>query len=1666
MSTTPVATNVTKQPQIIARPIERTANDDQTSKVETPTPTRQSNDAEQKNGSTEIEPSVLPKVAPSLTAQHNTQVSVASVDNGSKAEDREFSAIVTSCSSPHLSEQEVGFSEAIGAIDISQAVLPCAVASARIAISLSNDAPGRVTSIATAAADVSPISSPVPQVVGSPNVSPVFGTTAGECCGQNAVTSAPQLPKLIIPTPFPETLDGALDVYQGLGLAIYPCNGPKEGGEGERGKKPKTKGWRDTKPEDLTPAVRKKYFRGRNPSNVGCVVRGPFVAVDLDSKHDQGQSVQNWLGTQKDLAVVPRERTGGGAHLWFICPDLPEFKSGSGQLYRKNLVSKINDDVTAELIHSAGIILSPSVHPSGAKYHWDVAGSIPVVPWAQLKELFGFENPAEQACQKSRKAKRGNDWGSNHKGNLRTLNIINLTRELGIYGEIVDADKCTHSVLCPWRTDHSDHSQKGDRADSSTVIFDGDGEKWPGFKCLHAHCAERELKDFLEWAEIRKRGIVDKHCAEQWEGTRRRKSAKDDRPSVILPTTDRSDSDFALDVSRHLEKTGRWFNYNGKAVVIRGGNGHDAQGEGFTTLTPSELITEVERDVRVGFLEKTENGDVFRARSMSETCARILLASSQFVGGLPRVQRMLDVPIPMYHGGTVTFPKKGYDPRFSTYLKVDAPTIEPMSLVKARRLFDDLLGDKDDGGFCWKDEQSKVHARARMLTPFCRGLMGTARPPFWMMVANRPRCGKDYFAQIPSILFHGRKIVCPPLSSDSDDEMRKRITTALMQGSPMLHFANFKGHIRFASLEAATDNTGVWQDRLLGGNKEVHLDNPIEFSLSANSGTTWEPDIAERSRLIALHYDREHINQRAFKHDDLHAWVATNRTLILSACAAFVQEWEIKGRPLPAHRFASFPEWARVVGGIMTACDLGDPCLPHADTANVAGDQQTEEMRDLFERAFNRFGEQTIKKQELVAFIEQNQSSGLFEWLDMREQAGKVRLGKLIAKFDKRELNGIRLEIPPTGKNNVQYRFIKAALLDEQGISGVSGISKLPLRVSFDEAVSTAPGEHTVLKGLEVEDGGSGSSGSDIPDTPDIPSLVTSPEEMGEIVEELQRNPEAGLALDLETYNDQTGKGELSPFVEGGQIRLLALSLPNRTPWIIDLRAVGYDLEALKSLLETRLIIGHNLKFDALWLAVKCGVFLDSVFCTMSASRLLTAGLAVKNDLGTALERYLGKSIPKDQAKSNWSSPVLSREQLVYSANDVRFLHALKSKQEEELETAQLSEIMGVEMCLLPHVVKMELSGLPADVQMLESLRQKSEEDADAATSKVRALLNSPHLNLGSVPQLTAAFAKAGIVLKDTSADTFGQVDHPAARLLLEVKKHRNTAQQAKSFVEAVCADGRIHAQFNPLGTDTGRFSSSNPNIQQIQRGAMREAFRAPVGKKLIVADYSQIELRAAAAISKDPVMLEVFKNGEDLHRKTASIILGKPEADVTKEDRHTAKAVNFGLIYGQGAQGLVSYARDSYGVELSYEQAATMREQFFSTYEGVKGWHGKCWGAAKGRLKVVGNCTRSICGRRRLLEQDLTKSWSRFTTLVNTPVQASCADGLKEAMCMIGEELPEGAEMIASVHDEIVVLADESTAEAVRDLVVDKMKESMSRMFPDVPIEVESRICSHWGEK
>ncbi|MBV6498429.1 MAG: Ribonuclease D [Prosthecobacter sp.] len=1451
-----------------------------------------------------------------------------------------------------------------------------------------------------------------------------------------------------------DRLRAASFYHQQLGWAVHPLVPPDRGDDKERGKKPCSKGWRDHKAADVTPEDLHEVFSSRMPYNLGVVVRPPFVAVDLDSKPDSGASVRAWLEAHPALAAVPRERTGGGAHLHFICRDLPEGVLKS----RKALTCQLTPQVSAELYFDGlNLVLSPSVHKSGHRYTWEVTGPIPEVSWEQLRRWFGFATPEVRKPGRPAKEK---PWWSQWREDLRTLDLVKVAGELDILGGCLDPDTGKWAVRCPWQDQHSERA-KGEPG-SDTVLFNAPGTL-PAFRCLHAHCDERGLPDFVQWCESQRPGIIAAHCTglRVWQPGVRPSGA---RPKIELPGTGRSHSEFATELGEVIGPRLDLFQFSRNVVEITMVKESDARGAipgtMLHTLKAADLVTAAERSVETGVLRQDEAGDsVFMQKSMAESDARVVLSARQFLSRLPRIVRLLDVPVPVLHEGQVVYPRPGYDERFGTWLSPDAPTLRPMGFEEALRLLlGELFCQPEEGGFWWQDEQARVHALARLITPFCRGLMRWKRTPLWIYDGNREGCGKDTCADVTHVLYTGRSIICAPLSKDGDEEMRKRITSALMAGSRFFHLANMKGHVRYAALEAATDNSGIWEDRRLGVSETLVLPNETEFSFSANNAT-WEPDIERRCRRIRLRFTPEDINGHRYRQPNLLDWLRQNRSELLSAIATLVSQWVGNGCPPGPSPFTSFPDWGRVVGGILAACGLPDPCQPHADSQS-SGDQDTRAMRQFFGLGHDRFGSEWTPKNTVYEWVrEVEEVQELFDWIDFTQKRGMVAFAKLLAKFDGRELGGVVFGVQRTSANCCKYRFLRpsepAALIS----SGASPTVRCEVEGGFfsrsacaEKCGAISENERTFNESLHH-----GQPNLTAPHTSLSAVFCTARSDLERIGADLAGA--SGISVDIETCGAGKGDG-LDPWK--GEIRLLSLCREGGPIWTLDLRAIGYDLGELKPILESTEIIAHNAKFDLLWLRVKCGLRASKVFCTLTAARLLTAGTKPGNDLDKCLERYLGIAPAPDHSRSDWGSMFLTEDQLAYAARDVFHLQALSNKLWGELEHEGLDRVARLEFDLVPVIVEMEAAGIAVDKARLREIETRARSSASDHAGMLRQKLNQPKLNPGSPQQLLEALKAAGIELENTNEETLKAADDgEIIPLILDYRGAEKLAQQAASLLECVKQDGRIHGRFDPTGTATGRFSSKDPNLQNIGRGELRTCFVPEPGRKLIVADYSQIELRAAAVIAGETKMIEAYKQGADLHKQTAAVVLGKSVGDITKQERQTGKLASFGLLYGQSAPGLVRYAASSYGVHLELEQAEQIRRQFFRTYDRLRQWHGVSRNKADEGAREV----RTVLGRRRLIPETASE-WERFTVLVNTPVQGGCADGMKQALVLIAERLPDGARLISTVHDEVIVEAPEEQGSTVCELVRQAMIEAMAALFPQVPIEVEAGVCAHWGEK
>jgi DNA polymerase-1 len=553
---------------------------------------------------------------------------------------------------------------------------------------------------------------------------------------------------------------------------------------------------------------------------------------------------------------------------------------------------------------------------------------------------------------------------------------------------------------------------------------------------------------------------------------------------------------------------------------------------------------------------------------------------------------------------------------------------------------------------------------------------------------------------------------------------------------------------------------------------------------------------------------------------------------------------------------------------------------------------------------------------------------------------------------------------------------------------------------------------------------------------------------------------EAGeIGLDTETT-------ALNP--RDGRMRLLQLATEDET-YVVDVFEVG-DLSPLKEVLEEGPEkIGHNLKFDHSFIYEDCDISISPVFDTMLAAQLLAGGDQTPSfSLEAVAERYAGVELDKDPRKEGWSGE-LSKAQLEYAARDAAVLLPLREKLAGELGEDELGYVAGIEFRALATLSEMELAGIKLDLRRWGELEKVVRRRRDEAAMRLEAFFPEPEgvlpleglgprLNLNSPKQITDAFKSLGIDLPDTKVWTLLKVDHPAANALLEYrelqKKLGTYLETYGNFVHP--KTGRIHANFLQCRVPTGRLACTNPNVQQIpHEDEFRRCFVAEEGNTLVIADYSQVELRILAEVSEDPAFVRAFQRGDDLHRVTAATMYGVAQAEVTKDQRSDAKRINFGLMYGRGARSL------SAQLGASEERGRELIDEYFANYPKVQRFLQRTANRA-----VRDRTLRTLAGRLRKFgpASTLDDRGAMRREAMNFPIQGSSADIAKLALVYVREEL-EGldASLINCVHDEFVVECGKDVAGKVAEKTKAAMVRAGEEILSKVPVEVEVVTSPEW---
>lgn len=532
--------------------------------------------------------------------------------------------------------------------------------------------------------------------------------------------------------------------------------------------------------------------------------------------------------------------------------------------------------------------------------------------------------------------------------------------------------------------------------------------------------------------------------------------------------------------------------------------------------------------------------------------------------------------------------------------------------------------------------------------------------------------------------------------------------------------------------------------------------------------------------------------------------------------------------------------------------------------------------------------------------------------------------------------------------------------------------------------------------------------------------------------------------------------------------------------------SVATVLDTLKPVLEDPKIgkVGHNIKYDYVVL-LEHDIRLGPIaFDTMVAAFLLNpigraqslSALAYA-ELGISMidiEELIGKKgrgqlcfdcVPVDEATQ-------------YAAEDADITWRLYTKLSQQLSVepegskklVQLAQ--DAEWPLIPVLGDMEYAGIKLDTDFLAKLSKQYDTKIDLVQKKIWKL-SGGQFNISSPAQLqeilfgTLKIDTAGLKKTKTGISTAAsELDklrgrHPIIDLLYE---YRELTKLKSTYIDAlpllVKQDGRIHTSFNQTIAQTGRLSSINPNLQNIpirtELGReIRQAFVADEGKTLVSADFSQIELRLAAELSHDQPMIEDFKSGTDIHTLTAAEMFDIKPSEVSSEQRRAAKTINFGVLYGMSPHGL------SVAAGLDYTQAKDFIDRYFNLRKGLADYIEKL----KVQAKAQGY-TETMFGRRRpcpdINSSNFAVRAAAERAAVNMPMQGTQADLIKLAMVRIAPILPEGADMLLQIHDELIVECNQADAGKVAQLMQKEM-EGIAKL--KVPIVVDTSIGQNWGE-
>lgn len=511
-------------------------------------------------------------------------------------------------------------------------------------------------------------------------------------------------------------------------------------------------------------------------------------------------------------------------------------------------------------------------------------------------------------------------------------------------------------------------------------------------------------------------------------------------------------------------------------------------------------------------------------------------------------------------------------------------------------------------------------------------------------------------------------------------------------------------------------------------------------------------------------------------------------------------------------------------------------------------------------------------------------------------------------------------------------------------------------------------------------------------------------------------------------------------------------------PWDSSIRLISYiedtqeiQTKEITSELKSRLAdenttkVFHNAVFDVGFLEWN-GYKVNNFECTWLMAKVLGEWSCKLKDLA---EKYLGVVMNKQlQHGENWTEG-LTQEHYHYALKDVIVTQQLYPILRKKLKERGLLEVYERENKANAIIPKLNNHGMQFDFESWDKVLEEDRLQIKHLEKEIKSLLRDDILNLNSPKQLIQALHNVGIEIPSTSDEILAEYEdkHPVLPLL---RKYRRKCIQVRTYgsklKEAICSDGRIRASWKIIGAMSGRMACKQPPLQSMPAKS-KEFFRPQQGYKFIIADYSQVELRVLAEISNDNRLKSQFQSDIDLHKGTAALVFEKAVSEVTKEERQVAKSLNFGMAYGITEYGIQKNLIKN-GVEVSLEDAKQYRLQFLKAYPQVQ--------KLQDRL-LKSHAVKSLGGRRWECE-DLS-----LTQRLNYPIQGSAADGLKEGLILLNEQLEDSWRICAVIHDEIVLEVPKEDAHKAKRVLESSMITGMEKIIKQIPVALESMIQDCW---